>query len=150
MQCWIVKKDQFLREFLDPILTFKCPLGVAAKMTSSIWYCLVFLAFTAIFINEWRRRWNYTYVIIYTTSIMQLFFKRRRHGEVSYAALDVYSKQAECWVCFPCIRPTTAHSNHWTLKRSQLCPIAQEYSPHVIVITGNNFIPVLISALLRI
>ena len=52
--------------------------------------------------------------------------------------LDVYSKQAECWACFPCIRPTTAHSNHWTLKKSQLCPIAQEYSPHVIVMTGKQ------------
>ena len=87
--------------------------------------------------------------LLCTTSIMQLFF-RRRHGEAGYAALDVYSKQAECWVCFPCIRPTTAYSNHWTLKRSELCPIVQEYSPHVIVITGNNFIPALISALLRI
>ena len=88
--------------------------------------------------------------LLCTTSIIQLFFKGRRHGEVGYMALDVYSKQAECWVWFPCIRPTTAHGNHWTLKRSQLCPIALEYSPHVIVITGNNFIPVLISALLQI
>ena len=74
-----------------------------------------------------------------TTSIMQLFFKRRRHGEAGYAALDVYLKQAECWVCFPCIRPTTAQQSLNSNKRSQLCPIAQEYSPHVIVITGNNF-----------
>ena len=37
-----MKKDQFLQEFLDPILTFKYPPGVAAKMTSPIWYCFVF------------------------------------------------------------------------------------------------------------
>ena len=142
------KKDQFLREFLDPILTFKCPPGVAAKMTSPIWYCFVFWLLRQ-YLSTNCVEGEIT-PLLYTTLIMQLFFKRRRHGEAGYAALDVYSKQAECWVCFPCITPTTAHSNHWTLKRSQLCPIAQEYSPHVSVITGNNFIPVLISALLRI
>ena len=30
---------------------------------------------------------------------MQFFFKSR-HGEAGYAALDVYSKQVECWVNF--------------------------------------------------
>ena len=145
--CW--KKDQFLREFLDPILTFKWPPpGVAAKMTSPIWYCFVFWLLRQ-YLSTNGVEGEIT-PLLYTTSIMQLFFKRGRHGEAGYAALDVYSKQAECWVCLPCLRPTTAHSNHWTLKRSQLCPIAQEYSPHVIVTTGYNFIPVLISALLRI
>ena len=145
-----MKKDQFLQEYLDPILTFKCPPGVAAKMTSPIWYCFVFqVGFYGNILSTNGVEGEIT-PLLCTTSIMQLFFKKRRHGEAGYPDLDVYSKQAECWVCFPCIRPTTAHSNHWTLKRSQLCPIAQEYSPHVIVITGNNFIPVLISALLRI
>ena len=107
------KKTQVLQEFLDPILTFKCPPGVAAEMTSPIWYCFVFcfcvclvlffLAYTmCIYGNILSTNGVEGEItpLLCTTSIMQLFFKRRRHGEASYAALDIYSKQAECWVNF--------------------------------------------------
>ena len=147
------KKDPIFTWIFGPHLDIQVPPspGVAAKMTSSIWYCFVFWLLRQ-YLSTNGVEGEIT-PMLYTVIPLQqcsFFFKRRGHGEAGYAALDVYSKQAECWVCFPCIRPTTAHSNHWTLKRSQLCPIAQQYSPHVIDITGYNFIPVLISALLRI
>ena len=72
------KKDQFLREFLDPTLTFKCPPGVAAKMTSPIWYCFVFWLLRQYLSTDGVE--DEITPLLYTTSIMQLFFKRRRHG----------------------------------------------------------------------
>ena len=145
-----MKKEPFLHEFLDPILIFKCPRESLPKWHHQFGIALFFWLLMQYFINEWRRRWNYASVMYHFNNAA--FFKRRRHGEAGYVASDVFLKQAECWACFPCIRPNTLqlHIAITELLRSQLCPIAYEYGPHVIVITGNNFTPVLTSALLRI
>ena len=143
------KKTNFYRNFWTPSWHSSAPPppGVAADITNLYCFVFCFVLFVCLFFGFYGNILSTNGVegeitpLLCTTSIM--LFLRRRHGEAGYAALDVYSKQAECWVCFPCIRPTTAYSNHWNLKRSELCPIVQEYSPHVIVITGNNFIPAL-------
>ena len=135
-----------------PILTFKCP----APESLLKWHhqfgrpiAFIFLGgpFTAILYKLSTNGIEGEIApLLWTTSIMQLFFKMRRHREFGciFEAGEMLSLLSvhQAYNC--------TFSNHWTLKRSQLCPIEQEYSSHVIVITGNNFIPVLISVLLRI
>ena len=86
------KKDQFLREFLDPILTFKCPRESLPKWHHQFGIALFFGFYGNIYQPNGVE--GEITPLLYTTSIMQLFFTRRRHGEAGYAALDVYSKQA--------------------------------------------------------
>ena len=70
---------------MHPILTFNCPPGVAAKNHQ---FCIAFfLAFTAICnILSTNGVEGEIIPLLCTTSIMQLFFKRRRHGEAGYTA----------------------------------------------------------------
>ena len=125
------KKTNFYRNFWIPSWHSSAPPGVAAKMTSPIWYCFVLFCFVLFCFVLFCFCFFFCFVLfcfgfwglipcvygnilstngvegeitplLCTTSIMQLFFKRRRHGEAGYGALDVYLKQAECWVCFLC------------------------------------------------
>ena len=86
---------------------------------------------------------------------MQLFFKRRRHREAGYEKpatwLWMYIRSRQnAEFAFRALGLQLHILAITELFKGQLCPIAQEYSPHVIVITGNNFIHILISALPRI
>ena len=67
------------------------PPGVAAKMTSPMWYCFVLWLFYGNILSTNGVEGEIT-PLFSTTSIMHLFCTRRRHGEAGYAALDVYSK----------------------------------------------------------
>ena len=59
---------------------------------------------------KWPRGMNLIHFSRYARTVLDC----EKKGTL-FTFLDVYSKQAECCACFPCIRPTTAHSNHWTL-----------------------------------